>query len=44
MARKLYSPPVNPLAKTILVRPHVTRRGRFVKSYFRRPKYRTRIA
>ena len=40
---KRYTPTVNPLAKTQVVRPTVTRTGKFRKGYYRKPKFRTGI-
>ena len=37
---KIYQPPVNPLPKSIYVRPHVTKAGEYVHAYWRKPQFR----
>jgi hypothetical protein len=40
---KRYYPSVNPLPKVVVVRPYVTRKGKVVRAYRRKPQYRTGV-
>jgi hypothetical protein len=40
---KSYYPAVNPLPKTVMVRPYVRRDGTVVQPYLRKPKFRTGV-